>query len=295
MAGSSSASSSGQGASKTPKCSSWDSKYIRPERGKGEQRAKSLHNYLEFPPHLWFRSTWKRNLRDDLRTKVKDILQIWQHASNQSASMRKRKTHPKPKKWRKQKLRSRFEQQWGGAKSPKAHTHSHCQIWSLRAADHLHWDAQSQRFPQSWSTGCLFHCPVHLFPNHTLHILNWSTHYQTKYGDSFIQTLFLVQTQSQTQREKPSSLCTELISFGDWVTRILFLCIHTHVNKMGVKHTEHKYHLQLLGACQHRHNTIHSRAIHLCSSYLYKKLQSLSHAIPTLIFLSSENVTKIFW
>jgi hypothetical protein len=90
-------------------------------------------------------------------------------------------------------------------------------------------------------------------------------------GVLLIQTLFLVQIQSQTQRKKPSSLCTELISFGDWVTRILFLCIHTHVNKMGVKHTEHKYHLQLLGACQHRHDTIHNRAIHLCSSYLYKK------------------------
>jgi hypothetical protein len=183
----------------------------------------------------------------------------------------------------------------GVQRAQKHITHSHCQIWSPHVADHLHWDAQSQRFPQSWSTGCLFHCPVHLFPNHTLHILNWSTHYQSSYGVLFIQTIFLVQIQSQTQRKKPSSLCTELISFGDWVTRILFLCIHTHVNKMGVKHTEHKYHLQLLGACQHRHDTIHNRAIHLCSSYLYKKLQSLSHAIPTLIFLSSENVTKIFW
>jgi hypothetical protein len=74
MAGSSSASSSGQGASKAPKCSSWDSKYIRPERGKGEWRAKSLCNYLKFPPHLSFRSTWKRNLRDYPRKKVTDIL-----------------------------------------------------------------------------------------------------------------------------------------------------------------------------------------------------------------------------
>jgi hypothetical protein len=65
------------------------------------------------------------------------------------------------------------------------------------------------------------------------------------------------------------------------------------VNKRGVKHTEHKYHFQLLGACQHRQDTIHSRAIHLYSNYLYKKTPiTQGDTIPTLIFLSSENVTK---
>jgi hypothetical protein len=106
-------------------------------------------------------------------------------------------------------------------------------------------------------------------------VLTDPTHYQTNYGGSFHTNIFswyrYRYSHKHNGRSHLSSSCIELIFLGDWVTRILFLCIHTHVNKRAVKHTEHKYHFQLPGACKHRRDTIHSRAIHLYSSYLYKK------------------------